>query len=268
MPRESLAICVGKSTYARCGIIVNVTPIEPEWRGQDHAGNQQHDPPAGQDLRQRGDRPADFPQGRPRLCHQLRGQEREIPGPVRIDAAEGGLGESTRQRRGLLVASSHTGIGTVVASGRIRSKTGPHENHVVDLPSRVRMPCSTVLSMRSGTSRISNPDGVVVFEMNDAEIPARTGRSWRRTSWSANTSARRACRNAMKTAAAARCQRASRHRPGTLSAGSCHIGWPAAGDTGAKNTATSIRPTTHRHFMTSSPTCYCTRCAPPTSAVV
>jgi dCTP deaminase len=34
MPRDALAICVGKSTYARCGIIVNVTPIEPEWRGK------------------------------------------------------------------------------------------------------------------------------------------------------------------------------------------------------------------------------------------
>ncbi|HTL53597.1 MAG TPA: dCTP deaminase [Planctomycetota bacterium] len=34
MPRDVLGICVGKSTYARCGIIVNVTPIEPEWRGK------------------------------------------------------------------------------------------------------------------------------------------------------------------------------------------------------------------------------------------
>ena len=34
IPRDVLAICVGKSTYARCGIIVNVTPIEPEWRGK------------------------------------------------------------------------------------------------------------------------------------------------------------------------------------------------------------------------------------------
>ena len=33
MPRDCLAICVGKSTYARCGIIVNVTPFEPEWEG-------------------------------------------------------------------------------------------------------------------------------------------------------------------------------------------------------------------------------------------
>ena len=33
IPREILTICVGKSTYARCGIIVNVTPFEPEWEG-------------------------------------------------------------------------------------------------------------------------------------------------------------------------------------------------------------------------------------------
>ena len=33
IPRECLVICIGKSTYARCGIIVNVTPIEPEWEG-------------------------------------------------------------------------------------------------------------------------------------------------------------------------------------------------------------------------------------------
>jgi dCTP deaminase len=34
VPRDILAVCVGKSTYARCGIIVNVTPLEPEWRGK------------------------------------------------------------------------------------------------------------------------------------------------------------------------------------------------------------------------------------------
>ncbi|GIV83550.1 MAG: hypothetical protein KatS3mg052_0557 [Candidatus Roseilinea sp.] len=33
IPREVLTICVGKSTYARCGLIVNVTPLEPEWEG-------------------------------------------------------------------------------------------------------------------------------------------------------------------------------------------------------------------------------------------
>ena len=34
VPHDMLAICVGKSTYARCGIIVNVTPLEPQWRGK------------------------------------------------------------------------------------------------------------------------------------------------------------------------------------------------------------------------------------------
>jgi len=34
IPRNILALCVGKSTYARCGIIVNITPAEPEWEGQ------------------------------------------------------------------------------------------------------------------------------------------------------------------------------------------------------------------------------------------
>lgn len=33
IPRDVLTICLGKSTYARCGIIVNVTPFEPEWEG-------------------------------------------------------------------------------------------------------------------------------------------------------------------------------------------------------------------------------------------
>jgi dCTP deaminase len=33
IPRSILTVCVGKSTYARCGIIVNVTPFEPEWEG-------------------------------------------------------------------------------------------------------------------------------------------------------------------------------------------------------------------------------------------
>lgn len=33
IPRNILVVCVGKSTYARCGIIVNVTPLEPEWEG-------------------------------------------------------------------------------------------------------------------------------------------------------------------------------------------------------------------------------------------
>ncbi len=33
IPRDILVVCLGKSTYARCGIIINVTPLEPEWEG-------------------------------------------------------------------------------------------------------------------------------------------------------------------------------------------------------------------------------------------
>lgn len=33
IPREVLVICLGKSTYARCGILINITPLEPEWEG-------------------------------------------------------------------------------------------------------------------------------------------------------------------------------------------------------------------------------------------
>ena len=34
IPRDIIVVCVGKSTYARCGIVINVTPIEPEFEGQ------------------------------------------------------------------------------------------------------------------------------------------------------------------------------------------------------------------------------------------
>ncbi len=34
IPRDILVICIGKSTYARCGVVVNVTPLEPGWEGQ------------------------------------------------------------------------------------------------------------------------------------------------------------------------------------------------------------------------------------------
>jgi len=33
IPRDVITICTGKSTYARCGVVVNVTPFEPEWEG-------------------------------------------------------------------------------------------------------------------------------------------------------------------------------------------------------------------------------------------
>jgi dCTP deaminase len=46
IPRTVLTICLGKSTYARCGIIVNVTPFEPEVGGLRDARDLQHDPAA------------------------------------------------------------------------------------------------------------------------------------------------------------------------------------------------------------------------------
>ena len=56
IPRDVLTVCLGKSTYARCGIIVNVTPFEPGVGGHRDARNLQHHAAAGEDLRQRGDR--------------------------------------------------------------------------------------------------------------------------------------------------------------------------------------------------------------------
>ena len=51
IPRNVLTVCLGKSTYARCGIIVNVTPFEPEWEG--YVGIFQHYTTARQNLRRR-----------------------------------------------------------------------------------------------------------------------------------------------------------------------------------------------------------------------
>ena len=55
IPRDVLTLCLGKSTYARCGIIVNVTPFEPEG-GDRHPRDLEHHAAAGKNLRERGDR--------------------------------------------------------------------------------------------------------------------------------------------------------------------------------------------------------------------
>jgi len=64
-------ICLGKSTYARCGIIVNVTPLEPEWEGQVTIEISNTTPLAGQDLRQRRDLPVPVHAGQRGLRDQL-----------------------------------------------------------------------------------------------------------------------------------------------------------------------------------------------------
>ena len=83
IPRDVLVICLGKSTYARCGIIVNVTPLEPEWEGQVTHRDLQHHAAAGQNLRRRGHLPVPVPAGRQRLRDQLCRQSGQIYGPAR-----------------------------------------------------------------------------------------------------------------------------------------------------------------------------------------
>ena len=77
-------------TYARCGIITNVTPFEPEWEGYVTLEISQHHAAAGQDLRQRRHLPGALLRGRRRrrLRNQLRRQGRQVPGADRRDAAE------------------------------------------------------------------------------------------------------------------------------------------------------------------------------------
>ena len=74
IPRNVLTPCLGKSTYARCGIIVNVTPLEPEWEGHVTLEFSQHHPPVRQDLRQRRRGAGDLH----RVGRALRGLLREI----------------------------------------------------------------------------------------------------------------------------------------------------------------------------------------------
>ncbi len=64
IPRDILVICLGKSTYARCGIIVNVTPLEPEWEGQVTIEISNTTPLPAKHPRPRGHLPVPVPAGR------------------------------------------------------------------------------------------------------------------------------------------------------------------------------------------------------------
>ena len=81
IPRSVLTICVGKSTYARCGIIVNVTPFEPEWEGFVTLEISNTTPAPGAHLRQRRPLPDSLLRVRRSLRNQLRRPQRQIPGP-------------------------------------------------------------------------------------------------------------------------------------------------------------------------------------------
>jgi deoxycytidine triphosphate deaminase len=87
IPRDVLTVCVGKSTYARCGLIVNVTPFEPEWEGFD-AGDLEYDAAAGAGLRPRGDRAGAVLPERRDVRGLLRRQEGQVPEAAGADAAE------------------------------------------------------------------------------------------------------------------------------------------------------------------------------------
>ena len=99
IPRNVLTICLGKSTYARCGIIVNVTPFEPEWEGYVTLEFSNTTPLPGEDLRQRGRRPGDLLRVGRGLRDVVQGPRRQVPGAAGRHAAED-LGPLDRQRHG------------------------------------------------------------------------------------------------------------------------------------------------------------------------
>ncbi len=88
IPRDVLTVCLGKSTYARCGIIVNVTPFEPEWEGHVTIEISNTTPLAGQDLLQRRHRPGVVLPERRGLRGVLQGQSRQVSGTTRGHVAQ------------------------------------------------------------------------------------------------------------------------------------------------------------------------------------
>ena len=88
IPRSVLTICLGKSTYARCGIIVNVTPFEPEWEGTATLEISNTTPLPAKIYANEGIAQVDLLRVRRGLPDLVRGQEGEVPGPTRDHAAE------------------------------------------------------------------------------------------------------------------------------------------------------------------------------------
>ena len=88
IPRDVLTVCLGKSTYARCGIIVNVTPFEPEWEGTATLEISNTTPLPAKNLRERGDRPGSVLSKRRALHDLLCRQEGKIPSAATRDPSE------------------------------------------------------------------------------------------------------------------------------------------------------------------------------------
>ena len=88
VPRDVLVICLGKSTYARCGIIVNVTPLEPGWEGHVTLEFSNTTPLPAKVYANEGACQFLFLQGQRAVRGQLRRPRRQIYGPEGRDPAE------------------------------------------------------------------------------------------------------------------------------------------------------------------------------------
>ncbi len=87
IPRSVLTICLGKSTYARCGIIVNVTPLEPEWEGHVTLEFSNTTPLPAKIYADEGCAQMLFFESRRGLRDLVRRPWRQVPGPAGRDAA-------------------------------------------------------------------------------------------------------------------------------------------------------------------------------------
>ncbi len=87
IPRDILTVCLGKSTYARCGIIVNVTPFEPEWEGHVTIEISNTTPLPAKIYANEGIAQVLFFQSDEPCATLVQGQEGQVPGAARRHAA-------------------------------------------------------------------------------------------------------------------------------------------------------------------------------------
>ena len=88
IPRSTLVVCLGKSTYARCGIIVNVTPLEPEWEGHVTLEFSNTTPLPAKIYANEGVAQMLFFESDEVCCDVVQGSRREVPGPEGRHAPE------------------------------------------------------------------------------------------------------------------------------------------------------------------------------------
>ena len=140
IPRNVLTVTVGKSTYARCGIITNVTPFEPEWEGYVTLEISNTTPLPAKIYANEGIAQVLFFEGRRGAGGLVRGQEGEVPGPARRDAAAALSALSGRSRAG--------------TRARRRSRGSARIAHVVPCP-------APALDPRGRRARGARADGSV-----------------------------------------------------------------------------------------------------------